>query len=147
MVKASEFKPEGPSLDPLVEQGGRHIFSVLPSELLRRLVCVYARHAPTFVRTLNIPHPSVVKKSRPHSRRYGNTKTQPRGGKKKEKKLGSAVIWLLAFLGGEQPKFLMDGTGTRTLSNLIMLCTMRMMITQRSELYNSTFYRGVVEIL
>ena len=60
VVTASEFKSEDPGFDPV----GGDSFSIPPSQLLCRFDypdppwCV--RHAPTFVRTLKIPYPSVV---------------------------------------------------------------------------------------
>ena len=72
--RASEFKSEDLGFDPLAGQGGTVSFSVLPSQLLCRLVCVCfpppppppsspscVRPAPKFVRTLKIQYSSVVK--------------------------------------------------------------------------------------
>ena len=74
------------------------------------------RHAPKVMRTLKIPYPSVVKESRPRSQpvvwRHENTAH-------KKTKSGSALLWLLAFPRGKQPKFPVHCTGTRKLSNLI----------------------------
>ena len=55
----------------------------------------YTRQVPTFLRTVKIPYPSVAKRVGLTNRWCGNTKTLHSG--KRNKKLGGAVLWLLAF--------------------------------------------------
>ena len=63
-------------------------------------LCVW--HAPKFLHRLKIPYPSVIK-SRPHSQWYHWKNENPAHRKKKQKKLGSAVLWLLAFVRESSP--------------------------------------------
>ena len=78
----------------------RQFFCPSESTLGQTCLCLTpscVRRSPKYVYTLKIPYPAGIKEA--HSWWYGNTKTLH----KKEKKLGSAVLWLLAFPRGKQP--------------------------------------------
>ena len=117
MVRLSEFKSKGPWFDPLVGQGEGQFFFSFESTLVQTCLCltslcVYGMH-PNLC-TLNIPYPSIIK--------AGGLETWKHcthAKKKKEKKMGSIVVWLLTFPRESSPKFSMHYTGTTKLSNLI----------------------------
>ena len=78
MVCESEFKSDDPGFDPLVGQGEGQFFYPSESTLVQACLCLTppscGQPAPTFMRTLKILYPSVVKEYRPHSQWYGHTK-------------------------------------------------------------------------
>ena len=64
MVRTLEFKSEDPEFDPVAGQGVGQFLSLQVNSCADFFVpdppsCLW--HAPTFVRTLKIPYPSVVK--------------------------------------------------------------------------------------
>ena len=96
-----ESQNSNPKTLGLIPWRGRvsSLFCVPPHQLLcrlgaRPLLCVYGTHHICAHVKDPMWYISVLK-GRPHSRWYGNTKT----AHKKEKKLGSAILWLLAFPG------------------------------------------------
>ena len=65
VVSESEFKPEDPGFDPLAGQGDIRFFCPSESTLVQTCLCLTPPpsvwHAPTYLRTLKIPYPSVMK--------------------------------------------------------------------------------------
>ena len=81
------------------------------------LSCI--QYEPKFVCTLKIPYPSVIKRVGITAGAMETPKHCSVCTQEKKKKLGSAILWLLAFPWGKQPAFHVHCTGTRKLYNLI----------------------------